>query len=101
MTHRRRFPVGIGRETVIDLLALDDENPRAILWQLAELRAQVDRLPGGRSQEGPMPALPRAVLLTHTALAVMAPAEVDGEALLRLRRDILGLSDLVARRFFA
>lgn len=101
MTHRRRFPVGIGRETVIDLLALDDENPRAILWQLAELRAQVDRLPGGDRREGPMPALPRAVLMAHTALAVMSPSEVDADALDRLRRDILGLSDLIARRFFA
>jgi uncharacterized circularly permuted ATP-grasp superfamily protein/uncharacterized alpha-E superfamily protein len=101
MTHRRRFPVGIGRETVIDLLALDDGNPRSILWQLAELRAQAGRLPGGDRHDGPMPALPRAVLLAHTALAVMSPAEVDADALARLRRDIMGLSDLIARRFFA
>lgn len=100
MTHRRRFPVGIGRETVIDLLALDDENPRAILWQLAELRDQVDRLCADR-REGPMPPLPRAVLLAHTALAVMTPPEMDAAALGQLRRDILGLSDLIARRFLA
>jgi uncharacterized circularly permuted ATP-grasp superfamily protein/uncharacterized alpha-E superfamily protein len=100
MTHRRRFPVGIGRETVIDLLALDDENPRAILWQLGEIREQIARLTPDRP-DGAMPALPRAVLLAHTGLAVMAPSEVDAEVLARLRRDLSGLSDLIARRFFA
>lgn len=100
MTHRRRFPVGIGRETVIDLLALDDENPRSILWQLGELRDQIARLPEDR-REGPMPALPRAVLLAHTGLAVKGPAEVDKETLTDLKRELADLSDLIARRYLA
>jgi uncharacterized circularly permuted ATP-grasp superfamily protein/uncharacterized alpha-E superfamily protein len=101
MTHRRRFPVGVGRESVVDLLALDDENPRAILWQLSELRDQIARLPGVARDAGPMADLPRAVLLAHTGLAVCAPAEVDGAALAAMRRDIAAMSDLVTRRYLS
>ena len=101
MTHRRRFPVGIGRDSVIDLLAMDDENPRSILWQLAELRDQIARLPDDSREGGPMDELPRAVLLAHTSLAVCTPAEVDGTALHELRRTLSAMSDLVTRRYLA
>ena len=101
MTHRRRFPVGIGRDSVIDLLALDDENPRSILWQLSELRDQIARLPHETREGGPMEALPRAVLLAHTTLAVSTPAEVDGQALTALRQALSAMSDQVTRRYLA
>ncbi|MFN4156783.1 MAG: circularly permuted type 2 ATP-grasp protein [Gemmobacter sp.] len=100
MTHRRRFPVGVGRDTVVDLLALDDDNPRSILWQLAELQAQIARLPGAGS-EGPMPDLPREILLAHTALAVSRPSEIDAASLSALRGRLNRLSDLLGQRYFA
>lgn len=100
MTHRRRFPVGIGRETVIDLLALDDENPRAVLYLLSDLRDQIAHLPEDR-REGHMSAPARAILLMHTTLAVRNPSEVDAAALADLRRGLSDLSDLVGRRYFA
>ncbi|HSF64092.1 MAG TPA: circularly permuted type 2 ATP-grasp protein [Paracoccaceae bacterium] len=100
MTHRRRFPVGTGRGTVVDLLALDGDNPRAIAYQLADLRDQIAALPQDRDG-GPMPPLARAVLLAQTGLVVLRPEEVDARALARLRADLAGLSDLVARSYFA
>jgi uncharacterized circularly permuted ATP-grasp superfamily protein/uncharacterized alpha-E superfamily protein len=100
MTHRRRFPVGVGRDTVVDLLALDDDNPRSILWQLAELRDQIARLPG-EGTDGPMADLPREILLLHTGLAVCRPSEIDAARLSDLREGIAHLSDLVGRRFFS
>jgi len=101
MTHRRRFPVGIGRDSVIDLLAMDEGNPRSILWQLAELRDQIARLSDDARDGGPMEELPRAVLLAHTSLAVSTPAEVDGTALHELRRTFSAMSDLMTRRYLA
>ncbi len=100
MTHRRRFPVGIGRSTVVDLLALDDENPRAILYQLGEMKEQVDKLPGALGEEH-MAALPRAVLLAHTGLAVARPSQIDAPMLGTLRGQLLDISELVAKRYFA
>jgi uncharacterized circularly permuted ATP-grasp superfamily protein/uncharacterized alpha-E superfamily protein len=100
MTHRRRFPVGIGRETVIDLLALDEDNPRSLLYQLGELRGHIARLPG-EGRDGPMSALARAILTLHTDLAVLHPREVDGDRLRDLRARLAQLSDLLVARYFA
>ncbi|QYK43433.1 MAG: circularly permuted type 2 ATP-grasp protein [Paracoccaceae bacterium] len=100
MTHRRRFPVGVGRDTVVDLLALDDDNPRSILWQLAELRDQIGRLPG-LGGDGPMEPLPREILLLHTGLAVQSPGGIGTAELATLRKGLARLSDLVGQRYFS
>ncbi len=100
MTHRRRFPVGVGRETVVDLLALDDDNPRALLYQLTELKREIARLPG-EGRDGPMGDLTRLILLAQTGLAVRRPEEVDAAALAETRAALARLSDLLARRYFA
>ncbi len=100
MTHRRRFPVGIGRDSVIDLLALDDDNPRAILYQLTDLRDQIARLPGEAGRDGPMGDLSRAILTLHTDLAVAHPREVTAAMLGEVSARLGGLSDLLSHRFF-
>ena len=41
MTHRRRYKLNSGRLAAIELLALDEFNPRSIRYQLAEVKAQV------------------------------------------------------------
>ena len=46
MTHRRRFALVTARETVVELLALDEMNPRAIRFQLDGIRDQLSHLPG-------------------------------------------------------
>ena len=47
MSHRRRYSVSAGTQSAIDLLALDPLNPRSVIFQLTELRAQIEMLPGG------------------------------------------------------
>ena len=49
MTHRRRYSVETNRNTVIDLLALDGDNPRSIVFQVETLREQQALLPEGAS----------------------------------------------------
>lgn len=100
MTHRRRFPMGVGRDSVLDLLALDADNPRALLYHLADIRAHVDHLPQD-DHEGPMQPLAREVLLLHTALAVKSTAEIDPAALSDLRAGLDRVSDLIGTRYFA
>jgi uncharacterized circularly permuted ATP-grasp superfamily protein/uncharacterized alpha-E superfamily protein len=99
MTHRRRFPVGVGRETVVDLLALDDDNPRSLIYQLTELKREIGRLPG-EGGDGPMGDLSRLILLAHTGLAVKRPEEVDAAALADARSALAQVSDLLAKRYF-
>lgn len=95
MTHRRRFAVESTRETVIDLLALDGMNPRAIRFQLDGIRDQVAFLPGA-VEAGQPSALTRAVMRVHTHLAIEEPETLGTDALWQVHRQIGGLSDLLS-----
>jgi uncharacterized circularly permuted ATP-grasp superfamily protein/uncharacterized alpha-E superfamily protein len=99
MTHRRRFSLTTSRPTVIDLLALDEMNPRAILYQLEGIRTQVAYLPGATRDGHPSSDLSRAVLRCHTALETERPEDLDTPALWSLHRQIAGLSDLVTQTY--
>ena len=44
MTHRSRYAVATTRNTVIDLLVFDAQNPRSLLYHLAEIRDQAAQL---------------------------------------------------------
>ena len=98
MTHRRRYAVATNRETVIDLLALDEMNPRSVQCQLGVIRELVDDLPGA-IVNGQMSALSRAALKTHTALAVLTPETLNSAALARTCEEIAGLSDLLTAAY--
>ncbi len=58
LTHRRRFAVATTRDTVIDLLALDPLNPRAVRHQLDGLSDQISQLPRA-TDNGMLSALSR------------------------------------------
>ncbi|MGE0409663.1 MAG: circularly permuted type 2 ATP-grasp protein [Amphiplicatus sp.] len=94
MSHRRRYAVASGRNTVIDLLALDVNNPRSILYHMTEIRDHVAFLPGSDTY-GQMSTLSRAVLQTHTGLAVRTPDKLDTDTLKSLGGAIADLSDLL------
>ena len=89
MMHRQRYSVVTSRETVIDLLALDAQNPRAVLFHLDVIARHVTDLTGGH---GPKSPLERQVLAAQTAVALHAPQTLDSVALRRIHGDILDLS---------
>jgi uncharacterized circularly permuted ATP-grasp superfamily protein/uncharacterized alpha-E superfamily protein len=95
MTHRQRYPVTARRESVIDLLALDSQNPRSILFHLNELRDQADALAEG-PRAAPVTEFGRRVLAAQTRLALQSPDTLDPPALLALRSEILDLSGTLA-----
>lgn len=96
MTHRRRYAVSTNRETVVDLLALDAMNPRAVLYHLSEVQKHVGVLPGAEEESGQMSPLSRAVLRVHAGLAVQEPDSLDTAALAALADEIAGLSELIS-----
>jgi uncharacterized circularly permuted ATP-grasp superfamily protein/uncharacterized alpha-E superfamily protein len=98
MTHRRRYAVATTRATVIDLLALDGNNPRAILYQLGEIKDQIALLP--RAEEnGQLSRLSREVLRAHTEIATQLPGDLDAETLLAFRDRLFALSNLLSDTF--
>jgi uncharacterized alpha-E superfamily protein len=91
MTHRQRYAVMASRESVVDLLALDGQNPRAILFHLTEIKDQADQLTGG-ARRGHLADFTRSVRAVQTRTALFTPETLDAAVLRSLRGDILGLS---------
>ena len=99
LTHRRRFATATTRETVLDLLALDGLNPRALRHQIDGLRDQIDALPAA-NDHGALSPLARAVLRLHAEIATAEPEALTTAALWSMRSRIAALSDLLTTDYF-
>ena len=99
MTHRRRYKVNSGRLAAIELLALDEFNPRSILYQLAEMKAQVAALPDRASGGHVQPGHARGAAPAHRACDQRAQGRLAG-APAPLAADVAGLSDLIDAAYF-
>jgi len=99
MTHRRRYAVSSGASSYVDLLVLDPLNPRSVRFQIAELREQIERLPGG-IEEGHLSAAARHALQLHTDLRVIEPEDMTTAHLIRLGVEIGNLAGLIADAYF-
>jgi uncharacterized circularly permuted ATP-grasp superfamily protein/uncharacterized alpha-E superfamily protein len=99
MTHRRRYSVHAGVQSAVDLLVLDPLNPRSVIFQIAELREQIERLPGG-IEDGLLSPVAKHALKLHTELRVTEPDGVTTADLERLGQEIGALADLIAAAYF-
>ena len=99
MTHRRRYNVNTARLTVADLLALDPLNPRSVLYQLNEIRTEVEQLPNAFIN-GQMSPFYREAMRLHSGLAVMTPEAMDEEVYRKLEAEMEKLSDILGQTYF-
>lgn len=99
MTHRRRYNVAAGANSYLDLLVLDPLNPRSVLFQVAELREQIEKLPGG-VEDGQLSVASKAVLELHTQLRVAEPEDMTPERLAELGAEIGRVAGLIADAYF-
>ncbi len=107
ITYRSRYRLDPMLPLVLDLLLLDEANPRSLAYQLAAISKHLETLPDAR--QGVSLAEDRRLiltLLTSTRLADVAAIaeEADRATLERLMREELDvlpeLSNAVARRYF-
>lgn len=98
MTHRRRYNVNTAALTVMDLLGLDPLNPRSILFQLNEIRTEVEQLPNA-FVNGQMSPFYREVMRIHSGLAVLTPENLSPAVFRQLEQDLEHLSDLLAQTY--
>ncbi len=97
MVHRQRHATAT-RDTVIDLLALDEENPRALCFHLSAMADRVAALAG----RDPAPGVHRLGLKVaeiEAAAGLHTPQSLDGAALRALRRGVLALTDAIEATF--
>ncbi len=99
MIHRRRYKLNSGRLAAIELLALDEFNPRAIRYQLAEVRTQVALLTGGE-KAGHMHPIMRETLRLYTELQISEPGDLSPERLNTLAAALAALSDMIDATYF-
>ena len=99
MTHRRRYKLNSGRLAAIELLALDEFNPRSIRYQLAEVKAQVGMLTGGENA-GPIHPIMREVLRLYTELQLSEPGDFSPDRLTALAASLAALSDMIDATYF-
>ena len=99
MTHRRRYSVESNRNTVIDLLALDPDNPRAILFQVEELHDEEQRL-ARDTRHARRGMASRPILQLRTALEVATPEEITTQRLIGIRGEIATVSDAISAQYF-
>ena len=99
ITYRQRYPAGIARVPVVDLVALDPNNPRALAYQARCLAERLGELPvladDGMAEPQQAGATALAALLATTTAAAL-----DADALGDAERRLAALSDAVARRYF-
>ncbi|MGJ7039226.1 putative circularly permuted ATP-grasp superfamily protein/putative alpha-E superfamily protein [Shinella sp. BE166] len=100
MTHRRRYNVATARLTVTDLLALDALNPRSILYQLNEIKNEVEQLPNAYAN-GQMSPFYREAMRLHAGLAVMTPETMTDAVYKRFETELEKLSDILAQTYLS
>jgi len=75
VTYRSRYRLSPQRAPVLDLLLLDETNPRALAFQLEQLSAHVDALPRGAQS-------PHRTIEGRTILSVLTRVRMEEGAAL-------------------
>jgi uncharacterized circularly permuted ATP-grasp superfamily protein/uncharacterized alpha-E superfamily protein len=92
ITHRTRFSIFADTASVLDLLALDDQNPRAIRYHITRARRHITGLPG-HAESHRLTRIARQVLLLETQLATADTNGLSPESLTQMTHDIWALAD--------
>jgi uncharacterized circularly permuted ATP-grasp superfamily protein/uncharacterized alpha-E superfamily protein len=98
-TYRVRYPHGALRWPVLDLVLLDDSNPRSLAHALARIADHVAAI-GGRDGSEPAAGRPTPVAELERALAAIEPRALDAGGLIGIENLLMALSDLVTARYF-
>ncbi len=99
ISYRQRYLTGIARVPVVDLVALDPGNPRALAYQVARIAEHLAALPvlddDGMAEEQQAEATELQAMVS-----VAKATTLDGETLNRIEQRLAKLSDAIARRYF-
>ena len=99
ITYRSRYLTGAMRAPVLDLVLLDPDNPRSLVYQVKALVDHIAVLPSLTEDNVPEQPLreARAILAPLQTLPV---EELTSAKLQEIETRLLGLSDAIANRYF-
>ncbi len=99
ITYRSRYLLGAATAPVLDMVVLDQFNPRSVAFQLERLDDEISRLPQLRD-DGMLEAPRRISRGITSALATADVAEFDRSRVLAVEQALMSLSDAIAARYF-
>jgi uncharacterized circularly permuted ATP-grasp superfamily protein/uncharacterized alpha-E superfamily protein len=99
ITYRLRYVMVAARAPVVDLVALDPNNPRSIVFQLARIEAHLAALPK-RGEENRLSPPEQIATAATTRMRTTEASQIDIEALLEVEAALMKLSDVVASTYF-
>jgi uncharacterized circularly permuted ATP-grasp superfamily protein/uncharacterized alpha-E superfamily protein len=100
ITHQRRYRIDPMRDTVVDLVALDASNPRAVLYQLREMRRIAEELPAA-NVHGRLSAPLRLLVPLEADLSVAEPGDLDAGRLEAVQGQLQEVSAALAASYLA
>jgi uncharacterized circularly permuted ATP-grasp superfamily protein/uncharacterized alpha-E superfamily protein len=98
ITYRLRYVMVAARAPVIDLVVLDPNNPRSIVYQLARIETHLASLP--RRDDGRLSPPEQVATALTTKLRTADVAEIGEATLLEVESALMRLSDVVASSYF-
>jgi uncharacterized alpha-E superfamily protein len=105
ITYRSRYMSRPERLPTVDLLLLDPDNPRSVIFQMTGIHDYVARLaePYGPIGNNPLASTLRELQACDLDILLNNPAGIDklGDLLARIGAGALQLSDNLAQRFFS
>jgi len=99
ITYRLRYVMVAARGPVADLVALDPNNPRSIVYQLARIETHLAALPkrGDASRLSP----PEQIVTTLVSrMRTTEATQIDESFLIELENNLMKLSDVVTTNYF-
>ena len=100
ITYAQRYFVAHAQRPILDLLVLDENNPRSCAFQIVKLSELVAQLPGEGADETASNARRLAERLNARARAREA-GDVDRVLIAALREDLYNLSDVISERYLS
>jgi uncharacterized alpha-E superfamily protein len=98
ITYRLRYVMVAAPAPVIDLVALDPNNPRSIVYQLARIETHLGAMP--KRDDGRLTPPEQIAIALATKLRTADVAVIDRKALLDAEAALMKLSDVVASTYF-
>ena len=98
ITYRLRYVMVAARAPVVDLVALDPNNPRSIVHQLARIETHLAALP--KRDDGRLSPSEQIAAAAATRLRTADVLAIDETVLLETEAEMMRLSDVVAASYF-
>ena len=99
ISYRQRYLTGLARVPVVDLVALDENNPRSLAYQLRAIASRLRELPVLADDGMAEPQQAQAAALAAVT-GTTGAADLDPDTLGDVERKLAALSEAIARRYF-